>query len=245
MMDPQALYTQLGVLVQTMPNLATEDPFPPDTLKWLGDADALVSELGDTVLVAQLRAVLEGGVVQDDLFYRASFAKKVELYVYRALAIAEKRAPAAAQGAFIPAGNVFDVMVAMGKVLGSATSDVLIVDPYMDEKALTDFALLVPEGVPVKLMADDANRKPTLEPARARWVQQWGNKRPLTVKVAPPRTLHDRLIVVDGQQVSVLTQSLNAFAARSPGTIVRVDPETAALKVEAYQDIWDKARQLQ
>jgi hypothetical protein len=55
--------------------------------------------------------------------------------------------------------------------------------------------------------------------------------------------LHDRLIIVDGAQVWVLTQSLNAFVVRSPATIVRVDGETAALKIKA-KDIWDKAKPL-
>ena len=243
-MDAQALYTQLGVLVQTMPNLAVSGPYPPDTLKWLGDADALVVELGDIGLAATFRAAVEQGLPMEDLLYRESFASKVASYVYRALAIAEKRAPATAQGAFIPAGNVFDVMAAIGKVLNPATAEVLIVDPYMDEKALTDFVPLVPEGVIVKLLADRHYRKPTLEPAVERWVQQWGTKRPLSARLTPPRELHDRLIIVDGQQVWVLTQSLNAFAARSPGSIVRVHAETAALKVAAYQDIWNKAQQL-
>jgi hypothetical protein len=243
-MDPQALYTQIGLLIQTMPDLAAGGPYPPDTLRWLGKADALVSEVGDVPLTATFRATVEHGLPMDDPLYRAPFAEKVASYLYRALAIAENRAPAAAQGAFIPAGNVFEAMVAMDKVLRAATSDVLIVDPYMDEKALFEFAPLVPESVPVRLLADEFYVKPTLEPARARWVQQYGTKRPLSARLTPPRALHDRLIVVDGQQVSVLTQSLNAFAARSPGTIVRVDPETAALKVAAYQDLWNRAREL-
>src|SRR5262245_6732296 len=200
LMDPQALYTQLGVLVQTMPNLAASGTYPPETMKWLGEADALVSELGDIGLMADLRTAIATGLPHT--LYRAYYADQVALLMYRALAIAEKRAPAAAQGAFIPAGHAFDVMVAMGKVLSPATRDVLIVDPYMDEKTLTDFAPLVPEGVPVRLLADEHDRKPTLEPASVRWIKQWGAKRPLTVRLAPPRSLHDRLIIVDGQQVS-------------------------------------------
>jgi hypothetical protein len=45
-------------------------------------------------------------------------------------------------GAFIPAGNAFDAMAAIGSVLRTAKQGVFIVDPYMDEKALTDFAPL-------------------------------------------------------------------------------------------------------
>jgi hypothetical protein len=120
----------------------------------------------------------------------------------------------------------------------------LIIDPYMDEKALTDFAPLAPEGVTVRLLSDEKTCKPTLPPAASRWITQYGAKRPLAVRLAAARTLHDRLIIVDGAQVSILTQSLNAFAARSPAAIVRVDNDTATLKVSAYQDIWNKAAPL-
>jgi hypothetical protein len=37
------------------------------------------------------------------------------------------------------------------------------------------------------------------------------------------------LIIADNSEAWVLTQSLNAFAVRSPASIVRVDAETAAL----------------
>mgnify|MGYP001290746529 CR=1 FL=1 len=60
-------------------------------------------------------------------------------------------------------------------------------------------------------------------------------------QAALARTLHDRLIAVDDSIVWVLTQSLNAFATRSPASIVRVDDQTAALKIAAYADVWPKA----
>ena len=49
------------------------------------------------------------------------------------------------------------------------------------------------------------------------------------------------LIAVDGNEVWLLTQSLNAIAARSPATIVRIDPETATLKIAAYDLMWQAA----
>jgi hypothetical protein len=158
--------------------------------------------------------------------------------VYRALAKAELKAPAAVQGSFIPAGNAFDAFSAIAKVVGNAQQNVLIVDPYLDEKALTDFTILVPEKIQVRLLSDQLTVRPTLRPAAGRWVAQYGVSRQLAVKLAAPRTLHDRLIAVDDATVYVLTQSLNAFAARSPASIVRVDDETAKLKVAAYQAIW-------
>jgi hypothetical protein len=55
---------------------------------------------------------------------------------------------------------------------------------------------------------------------------------------------HDREIIVDGVDVFVLGQSFNALAERAHTSIVRADAETAALKVAAYRDIWQKATTL-
>lgn len=172
---------------------------------------------------------------------RRGAAQKIQAILFRILAVAELRAPAAARGAFIPAGNAFDAMVAVGSVLNRATSDILIVDPYMDEKALTDFAVLAPVGIELRLLADERDHKPSFRPAVERWISQYGKERPVQARLASARSLHDRLIAVDGQTTWVLTQSLNAFASRSPASIVRSDAETSALKVAAYDAMWQSA----
>lgn len=173
--------------------------------------------------------------------YDAGYANEILTILYRRHAVAELAAPAAIRGAFINAGNAFSAMVAVGQVLSSAQRSVRIVDPYMDEKALTEFALLAAEQVAVELLADAGTVKPSLQPAAGRFVQQFGAARPLHVRFAPARSLHDRLIVVDGQTVWTLTQSLNAFAARSPASIVRIDGDAVPLKIGAYDDFWNNA----
>jgi hypothetical protein len=111
----------------------------------------------------------------------------------------------------------------------------------MDDRALSDFLLMVPEGVPIRLLSDQFHLKPTLRPASERWQQQYAAERPLTVKITTPRALHDRLIIIDGGSVYISTQSLNALAVRSPASIMRADPEMAHLKIEAYQLLWNNA----
>jgi hypothetical protein len=111
----------------------------------------------------------------------------------------------------------------------------------MDAKTVTDFAVLAPETASVRLLTDAEGHKATLAPAAQSWMTQYGSSRPLEARLASSRTLHDRLIIADHKDVFTLTQSLNAFAARSPASIVCVDPETAALKVAAYDLIWQSA----
>jgi hypothetical protein len=236
--NPEALYVQLGRLIEAMPNLHEPLPLPRSTQEWLGRVGALIEASGDTVDIREFNTYASS--VGTPLMQLSS-AQNLTVVVYRALAKAELNAPAAVQGMFVPAGSAFDAMAAVAKVLGKASSDVLMVDPYLDEKALTDFAVLAPEKVQLRLLADTQAVRPTLRPAATRWIEQYGLTRPLTVRLAPARTLHDRLIAVDGATVWSLTQSLNAFAARSPASIVRVDDQTAGLKLRAFEEIWAKA----
>jgi hypothetical protein len=91
----------------------------------------------------------------------------------------------------------------------------------------------------MRLLADTEHcKKATLKPAVLRWQTQYGASRPLEVKLASKKTLHDRLIFVDDERVFTLGQSLNAIAARAPTSIVRVDAATAEIKVEAYANLW-------
>jgi hypothetical protein len=237
-MDPHALYVQLGRLIETMPELATEDQIPQSTYRWLGKVAALIEAAGYTLDVAKLSVATRE---LDSQYGMYGAANEIQAILYRALARAELNAPASGQGAFIPAGNAFDAFAAVGKVLATCKTRVLIVDPYLDEKVLTDFTPQVTEGVAICLLADQQSVKPSLQPAFARWLAQYGGKRPIEAKLAPPRALHDRLIIVDGHDAWVLTQSLNAFAARSPASIVRSDPEQAALKIPYYEGIWASA----
>jgi hypothetical protein len=87
---------------------------------------------------------------------------------HQALARAELHAPAELQGAFIAAGHSFDAFAAVSKALSAATTDVLIIDPYADAKLLTDYAVLAPDNVSVRVLAE-ATHSNSLKPAAEHW----------------------------------------------------------------------------
>ena len=144
----------------------------------------------------------------------------MKLALYRALAAAELKAPPSVQGTFIPVGNSFDAFAALTKVLQTASSDVLIIDPYMDETALTEFAGTVADGISLRLLADEADHKQTLATAANRWVAQHKSNRPLAVRLAPPKSLHDSATSYILKNSSARYESLSYFAKRSPAEIV-------------------------
>ncbi len=238
---------RVGHLIESMPDLANIT-LTSENRKWLADIYAIVNATGDLISSVELRTAIDelssnaeyGTVISVSRTEQA--ARKIQTVLYRVLAIFELQAPAPLQGSFIPVGNAFDATIAISKIMSDAESDIFIIDPYMDKKALTEFAILAPEKLTVRLLADQKNHKPCLEPASRSWIAQHGNTRPLELKLAAAGSIHDRLIITDKSTVWVLTQSFNAFATRSPASIVRFQGEVA-LKVAAYEDIWRVATQ--
>ncbi len=131
-----------------------------------------------------------------------------EYPLYRALGHCELHLPAGSAGSFVPVGNSFDAFAALSKIFAAATTNVMIVDPYMDQVALIEFGLAVPEGVPLRLLADTNGHKATLKPAAEKWIAQYGTSRPLSVRIAPAKSLHDRAILLTGTRPGLLPSPL-------------------------------------
>jgi len=239
-MDAQALYIQLGRLTENIPNFSTPRPFPASTHQWLARLYALLTAFGYHADASRIRDLTSSMASSSSI----SEINEIHAILFRNLAVAELAAPAPLHGTFIPVGNAFDALTAVGTVFKEAKTDLLIIDPYLDEKVLTDFAPQVLEGVSIRLLSDKEGHKATLKPAVSRWIAQYSTKRPLQARLATQGLLHDRLIFVDNDRSWIITQSLNAFATRSPASIIRSDPDTVALKISAYQAIWDSAAPL-
>jgi hypothetical protein len=208
-------------------------PVPPETNRWLGRAAHLVREAGDTADGAILDLAANSLTVSPSLQ-----AQTIKAIVFRTLARAEANAPSAARGGFVGVGAALDALQVVGRILAEAQRDLLIVDPYMDSKVLTDFAPTAAPGVSIRLLSDSFfTKREALFPAMTRYGQQFAGQS-LAVRLAAPRALHDRLIVADGAMVWSLTQSLKDFASRSPALAQKVDSDLAQKKADFYEQVW-------
>lgn len=240
------MYQQLGQLVAVIPqDLAGPGPLSAESHRWLGRAALLVGEAGQAVgdnMDAITFNIASNGL---ESVLRPRHAHEIVTILHRALARAESVAPATARGAFIPVGAAFDVFQVIGKILSEAKASVLAVDPYIDPTFLTDFASMASESVAIRILGDQFYTKTDLiHPAVDRWSKQYGDARPIEVRLTSPRLLHDRVIIIDDVQIWSLTQSIKHFANRSPGMVQRVDGEAATLKRDAYLQLWAQAQPL-
>ena len=257
-MTPKAICLKLRELITSMPNLA-QDHSAMNVQIWLGDIEALVKKSGEVMELRNLMAERKSLEIftPADIFWDS---RKKAYFNIRAILIrvqsvmqlkaneeiqaeeraAKVKAPDVSQESFIGAGKGFDAFTAIAKVFGKATKEILIVDPYLDEKIFTDFMLAIPEHIPAKLLASNKNTKRgILQPAFNRWAGQHGGTRPTELRVASHNDLHDRLVIVDNTKVWILSQSFNSFAERAPASIML--SQTPEEKIEFYKNMWNNA----
>ena len=245
--ESAALYAELKALAANRPEclqfVDDRGQLQQDIQSWLGRLFALMEASGEVIDTERLRT--EIGQLRVTVRDRGFHAEgEIWAIFERALARAELAAPVALRGAFIPVGGHFDFFAALTKLLGSASKEVFIIDPYLDETVLTDFLPSVPELIPIRLLGDEAGVKASLKPAVLRWSSQFGDARPIEARVAISRQLHDRLVVVDKVEVWIVTQSFKDLAARSPGSIEKANAESGKLKIDAYNSLWAGAKQI-
>jgi hypothetical protein len=238
MMTPEAIYMQLGQLAAATPEFGKRGDLDQDTQRWLGRVGALV----EVVLPAES---FKFNLAADNIFgsgvAREGSIQAVISVLNRALARAELSAPSGVAGMFLAVGHPFDAQQAFGKMVETARTNILIVDPYLDQVALVRYFSMVPESVNVRLLGGDASPKWSvgLAAAVAAWATQYGPARPIEYRLAPEKALHDRIALVDdGKEGWNIGQSLKDLAVRSPTAFIKLPQEVLAAKDAYYQDLW-------
>ncbi|QWA30522.1 hypothetical protein [Pseudomonas sp. RC3H12] len=237
----EALYIQLGQIITDMPDLRNHGWDTPQGQQWLGRATVLVEAAGDLTDALNFRTTVQNLSTNPLVPGHPAAVQRMTAILYQALARAELQAPAAARNGFIPTGEPFTALSAVARAFGEANQSIFIIDPYADAGLLDDYVLQAREGISIRVLADAQSVKAGLAPAMRRWNAQYADARPLEIRLAPQRSLHDRLIIVDGATAWSIGQSFNALATRSPTALVKIDNETAGMKIAAYDGLWNDA----
>lgn len=240
-MTDEEQYQQIAHLIETAPGFSSLR-LTPDEQMWLAQVRAAIDGIDDVTNKLECNLVL--GSMHHGPPLRRSYADRVMQCLFNALARLSQTAPASLRGSFLPAGNAFDALVAVGRVLATAKQRVLFLDPYAGTEILESFAIQAAEGLEIRILADALGVKAGLKSSVAAWTAQHKASRPVAARVSPAKSLHDRAIFVDDAAVWTLGQSFKDLAARSPTTITRLDSDTGALKTAAYQALWDNATPL-
>jgi hypothetical protein len=239
LLAPEKLYFELGRLIAEMPELAS-DPITPEVRRWLASADTIAKSSGTLTDALQLTVACENL----DGPLRVRNAETITSILHRLFAKVEMNVPQEVRGSVLLIGGDLHPYKAVRGLLATASSDALLVEPDAAGKILADYAILAPERVTVRLLADEAQYNPSVMEGLQRWQQRFGDDRHLVVRVAPANTLYERLILLDGGRAWTLGAPFSRLVKRAYTTLVRMRPEEEARKTSMYTEIWEEAKPL-
>ena len=237
LLTPEKLYFELGRLIAEMPELAS-GPITPEVQRWLASANALVTSSGSLTEPLKLTVACENL----DGPLRTRNAETIKSILHSMFVKAEANVPREVRGSVLLIGGNREAYMAMRRLLATATSDVLLVEPDARAKILADYAILAPERITVRLLADEAQYRPSLIAGIQRWQQRFSGTRNLIVRVASANILYERLVLLDSGRAWVLGAPFSHLAKRRHTTLIRMRPEDEARKIAVYAEIWEEAK---
>jgi hypothetical protein len=229
-MDQVALLSELRTLANDVPNFAAYSPSSRIYLEWLGKAHALISRWNQVEAISFKTAA---DFLAFDLTRDVNVGQLLGI-LHRAIADLEIRVPELPPQAFGP-GAVYDFHRALRDLLASATTKLLIVDPYLDDQIFDAYISMVSSQVVVRLLA--RKYAASLAPA----VQKFIAQKRMTVEVRSSQEIHDRVIFIDGRSCWVLGQSIKDAAKVKPTYLAPLAPDASQLKKTDYERIWTTA----
>jgi hypothetical protein len=137
--------------------------------------------------------------------------------------------------AAIGQGLVFDYFDEIRKLIATANSDLLFVDPYLDANFVSQYLPHIPMGVKTRLLARE--KLPSLLPAVKLLAQQ--SQMPIEVRSAP--NFHDRYFIVDGKDCYQSGASFKDGGRNAPTTITQITDAFPAVH-RTYEELWQKGK---
>ncbi|MFZ2541886.1 MAG: hypothetical protein WAW75_08965 [Gallionella sp.] len=224
------ILAELRALAGSVPDFAVYSPTSRQHLEWLGKASSLISAW-DKYEAIGFKSASE---FLSSEFTREGNVGRLMSILYRAIADLELSIPSLPAQAFGP-GAVYDFAKSFRDLLQSASTSLLVVDPFLDEQVFDAYLSVVNASVTVRLLAREHTA--ALKPAVSAFVAQF--KR--AVEVRKSNRLHDRVVFVDDRSCWVLGQSIKDAAANKPTYLAPLPQDVAMLKKQDYEDIWSAA----
>src|ERR1041385_1554941 len=232
-MDKVTLLAELRALAADHQDFTAYAPYSNAHLAWLGKSYALLTRWNpqETMSFKTAESTLPIKLT------RNSSAGTLLNVLHHAIADLELDVGSLPPQAFGP-GAVYDFMKALRDLLASATTSLLVIDPYMDDQIFDVYLTAVSGGVSCRLLVK--RHSPSLKAAGTAFRTQ----HKMTVEIRTSQLIHDRVIFLDDRSCWVLGQSVKDAAKSMPTYLAPLPSDVIPLKKDVYEQIWSTAKPL-
>jgi hypothetical protein len=168
------------------------------------------------------------------LSHEAANRLVVHLHTARADLLLKTRGPV---NVVIPDAMVFDYFDQLRRIIETAKTDILFVDPYLNAEFVSRYLPHVTSGVTVRLLGH--HKASSLLSAAEAFAKQYGHR----IEIRSAANLHDRWLFIDGRDCYQSGASFKDGAKKATTTITQITDAFTAMH-QAYQSIWNNANVL-
>lgn len=231
---PEQLALEIEDLIRTMPGPRDFSVNPDKCLPWLGRASAAMHAWDAAHSIVHfeplVRIVSSGGN-----FDFSATRRNVLVQLHQAQSDLRLHTTGPLSVG-IDSGRVFDYFDEIRKLIESAKSDLLFVDPYLDAEFVSRYLTHVPEGTSVRLLARE--RLTSLKSA----VVAFSSQSNILVEVRSAPRFHDRYVFVDGLACYQSGASFKDGARKTPTTLTQITDAFPAVQ-STYESLWSQGTQ--
>ena len=137
------------------------------------------------------------------------------------------------------AGEVYRLFSDLKDIIGAASEEILLVDPYFNGAAFDDYLSTIGPGKTIKILTERYAKD--VQTYAVKHAQQYGTN----LEIRRSKELHDRLVIVDNSDCWVVGGSIKDAAAKSPTYLLPLQTELAKAKRSIYSGVWDRAKLLE
>ena len=235
-LPPEQLFLELQDIIRSMPGPRDFGANPDKCIPWLGRASAAMSQWDVIRSMAHFEPEVQTYARLQADAERVNFTPfRQRLLVLLHQAESDLRLRTTGPLSIgVPAGRVFEYFDELRKLIETAQSDLLMVDPYLDAEFVSRYLPFVAAGTQVRMLARE--RLSTLKPAVAAFTAQSG----VSVEVRTIGGFHDRYLFVDAQACYQSGASFKDGAKKTPTVLVQITDAFAGVRA-TYEQLWTSA----
>ena len=235
-MDDKQLLAEIDNVLAQLPQIGEFVNIGPGDV-WLGMANAILEagelKIGDSSTLSIFNQAIEQGQ------YAGTSRQSALRGIVRMLHTLRHRLLISTGGTgtiAIDQGMHFQYFDAVKNAIQTATSDLLLVDPYLNEDVISKFCVFAKDNVQIRLLGQRYTT--TLLPAANAFSQQRGN-----VLLRTTDEVHDRFVFVDKSKCILSGASFKDGPKYAPSLVTEIVDGANEL-IALYEKTWNVAKVL-